>query len=143
MRTPSCVAAIDVLINGQALSTQVQLSPLTCFAICPLLALLLSIPSITSLCALAELSYRRFQVPTLLPFPMRAHKFLLRRGNIHPTLFRSPGPKFDMEPNQPFEQDNFVKTPPCAAAPKSDRGQSVLRDDWNPSQSESSYNVLY
>ena len=48
MRTQSCVAAVDVLINAQALSKQAQRSPLTHFAICPLLVLLLSIPSTTS-----------------------------------------------------------------------------------------------
>ena len=57
--TPSCVVAIGVQINRQALSsTQSQRSALTHFAICPLLDLLLLIPSITSLRALAELSSR-------------------------------------------------------------------------------------
>ena len=41
MLTPLCVAVVDVLINGQALSTQAQRSTLTHFAICPLLDLLL------------------------------------------------------------------------------------------------------
>ena len=41
MLTPSCVAAVDVLISGQALSTQAQRSALTHFATCPLLDLLL------------------------------------------------------------------------------------------------------
>ena len=41
MLTPSCVAAVDALTNGQALSTQAQRSVLTHFAICPLLDLLL------------------------------------------------------------------------------------------------------
>ena len=58
MLTPSCVAAVDVLVNGQALSTQAQRGALTHFAICPLLDLLLFTPSITSLRALAELSSR-------------------------------------------------------------------------------------
>ena len=120
---PSCVAAVSVLINCQVLSTRAQLSPLTHFAICPLLVVLLSISSIMSLRALAELSSRYFQVPTLLPVPIRVHKLLLRRGNIHPNLFRNSGPKFDMEANQPFQQDNLMKTPPCVAAPKSDRGR--------------------
>ena len=101
MRTPSCIAAVDVLINGQALSTQAQRSPLTHFGICPLLVLLLPTPSITSLHALAELSYKCFKVPTRLPFPIRVQKILLRRGNIHSTVFRNSGPKFDMEANQP------------------------------------------
>ena len=39
--SPSCVAAVDVLINGHALFTQAQCSALTHFAICPLLDLLL------------------------------------------------------------------------------------------------------
>ena len=45
----------------------------------------------------------------------------LRRGNIHPTVFRNSRPKFDMEANLPFQQDNLIITPPCVAAPKSDR----------------------
>ena len=69
MVTPSCVAAVDVLINGQALSTQAQRNALTHFAICPLLDLLLLMPSIASLRVLAELSSRCFQVSTLMPFP--------------------------------------------------------------------------
>ena len=40
MLTTSCAAAVDVLTNSQALSTQVQRSALTHFAICPLLDLL-------------------------------------------------------------------------------------------------------
>ena len=123
MRTPSFVAAVDVLVNGRALSTQAQRSALTHFAICPLLVLLLLIPSITSLRTLAELSCRCFQVPTLLPFPIRVRKLLLRRGNIHPTSLRNSGPKCDMEANRPFQQENLIKTPPCVAAPKSDRGR--------------------
>ena len=67
--TPSCVAAADVLINDQALSTQAQRSALTHFVICPLLDLLLLIPSITSLRALVELFSRssasKFQRPCL------------------------------------------------------------------------------
>ena len=69
--TPLCVAAADVLINGQALSTQAQRGALTHFEICPLLDLLLFIPPITSLCALAKLSCRsgvsKFQ--RSCPFP--------------------------------------------------------------------------
>ena len=41
MPTPSCVAAVDVLINDHALSTQAQRGALTHFAICPLLDRLL------------------------------------------------------------------------------------------------------
>ena len=69
MLTPSCVAAVSVLINGQALSSQARRSALTHFAICPLVVPLLLIPSITYLRALAEFSSRCFQVPTLMPFP--------------------------------------------------------------------------
>ena len=75
-----------------------------------------------------------FQVPTLLPFNVRVHKFLPRRGNTHPTLFRNSRPKFDMEANQPFQQENLIKTPPCVAAPKirqrTRANQLVLQDDW-------------
>ena len=39
--TPSCVAAVDVLLNGQALSTQAQRIALIHFAICPPFDLLL------------------------------------------------------------------------------------------------------
>ena len=41
MLTPLCVAAVDFLINAQALFTQAQRSALTHFAMCPLLDLLL------------------------------------------------------------------------------------------------------
>ena len=41
MLRQSCVAAVDVLVNDQALSTQAQRSALTHFAICLLLDLLL------------------------------------------------------------------------------------------------------
>ena len=58
MLTQSCVDAVDVQINGQALPAQAQRSGLTHFAIYLLLDLLLSIPSITALRALAELSSR-------------------------------------------------------------------------------------
>ena len=61
------------LPNGQALSTQAQRSALTHFPICPLLDLLLSIPSIASLRALTEPSSGCFQVPTLKPFPIKVH----------------------------------------------------------------------
>ena len=66
---------------------------------------------------------RFFQVPTLMPFPTKVHKLLLQRGNIHPTLFRNSLPKFDIEANQPFQEDNIIIPPPCVAAPKSDRGR--------------------
>ena len=99
---PSFVAAVDAPVNDQDLSTQARRSALTHFAISPLLVLLLLVSSITSLRELAELSSRCFQVPTLLPFPIRVHKLLLRRGNIHPTLFPISRPKFDMAANQPF-----------------------------------------
>ena len=66
---------------------------------------------------------RCFQVPTPMPFPLRVHKLLLRRGHIRPTLLRNSRPKFVMEANQPFQQGNIIKTPPCVAAPKSDRGR--------------------
>ena len=39
---------------------------------------------------------RFFPVPTPTPFPIRVHKLLLRRGNIHPTLFLNSRPKIDM-----------------------------------------------
>ena len=86
MRTPSCIVGVDVLLNGQALSTQAQRNPLTHFAICPLLVLLLSIPSITYLRALAELSSRCFQVPTLLPFPMSVHTQKITTGQYSPNF---------------------------------------------------------
>ena len=86
-----------------------------------------------------------FQIPTLMTFPIRVQKLLLRRGHIHPTLFRKSRLKSDMEANQQFQQDDLIIIPPCVAAPKSDRGrvnQLVLRDDWSPSQSESYYPLL-
>ena len=124
MRTPSCVAALDVQIDGQTISTQAQRSTLAHFAICPLLVLLLSIQSITSLRALVELSSGCFQVRTSMPFSIGVHKLILRRGNIHPTLFRNFRPKLDMEANQPLQQENLIITPPpCVTAPKSDVGR--------------------
>ena len=90
MRTPLCVAAVDVPMNDQALSTQAQRSPLTHFAICPLLLLLPSIALITSLRALAELSYRYFQVPALLPFPIpltKGYTHLFYDGAIFAQLY--------------------------------------------------------
>ena len=60
MLAPSCVAALDILINGQALSTQAQRDALTHLAIRPLLVLLLLMSSITSLRALAELFSRYY-----------------------------------------------------------------------------------
>ena len=137
--TPSCVAAVGVLINGQALSTQAQRSALTHFAICPLMVLLL-LPSITSLPALAELSSGRFHVPTPMPFPMRVHKLILRRGTIHPTLFRNSPLKFDMEATE-----SYHNTTVCCSTQIRQRtcvNQLVLRDDWNPSQSERSCPLL-
>ena len=127
MLAPSCVAAVDVLFNGLTFFTQAQRSALTHFAICPLLDLPL-IQSITSLRALAELSSRSgdstFQrsCPFLLR-SIRLHTLLLRQGNIHPTLFRNSRPKFDMEANQPFQQDNLNIAPPYVVAPKSGRGR--------------------
>ena len=90
MLTSSCVAAVDVLINGQALSTQAQRSALTHFAIYPFLDLLL-LHQLRLCCYYINFVFARvdralfqvrfFQVPTLVPFPVRAHKRLLRRGN--------------------------------------------------------------
>ena len=117
-----------------------RLSALTQFAICPLLVLLQLIPSITSLCALGELSSRCFQVPTLMPFPIRVHKLILRRGTIHPTLFRNSPLKFDMEATE-----SYHNTTVCCSTQIRQRtcvNQLVLRDDWNPSQSERSCPLL-
>ena len=146
--TPSCVAALDALINVQTISTQAHRSAFTHFAICPLLVLLLSIPSITYLRALAELSSRCFQVPTLLPFPTKVRKLLLRRGSIHPTFFLNSRPKFDMEASQTFQQDNIIITRRCAVCRSTQIRQRTcvnqlgFRDNWNPSQSESSCPLL-
>ena len=109
--TLSCVATVDVLMNGQALSTQAQRSALTHFAICPFVDLLLHQ---LRLCARWPSSLPgQVQVPTLImPFPIRVHKLLLRRGNIDLTLLRNSRLKFDMEVSQPFQQDNII-IPPC------------------------------
>ena len=136
----SCAAAVDVLINGQALPTKAQRSALTRFAMCPLLDLLLLTP-IKSLRALAELSSRCFQAPPLMPSSIRVRKLLLRRGNIHPTLLRSSRPKLDIGEPTISTRDSYHNIPYIAAR-RSDRGhdtvtQLVLRDDWNPSQYES------
>ena len=112
MLRPSCVAAVGALINGRTLSTQTQPNVLTHFAICPLLVLLLLLQSITSLRALAELSSRCFQVPTLVTFPIRVHKLLFDGAIFTQQCFVIHDPKFDMEANQPFQQDNLIITPP-------------------------------
>ena len=88
MLTPSCVAPVDVLINGQILSIQAHRNALTLFTICPLLVLLL-VPSITSIRALAKLSFRCFQVLTLMLFLVRVRKRFLRLDKIHPNLVRT------------------------------------------------------
>ena len=86
MLTPSCVAAVDVLINGRALSTQAQRSALTHFVICPLLVLLLLIPS-KRLCAHWLSSLPRVQVPTLVPFLVRVHTHIFYDGAIFIHFF--------------------------------------------------------
>ena len=86
MLTSSCVAAVDVLINGQALSTQAQRSDLTHSAICPLLALLLLIQSITSLRALPELSYRCFQVSNALSLSYKDTQTSFTAGQYSPNF---------------------------------------------------------
>ena len=129
MLTPSCVAAVDILINGQTLSAQAQRSALTHFAICPLLHLLLLFHQL-HLCARWPSSLPGQVLPrpnVHAPSYIKVHKLLFRRGNIHPALFRISRPKFDMEANQPFQRDNLIITPPCAAAPKSDRGRVSSR----------------
>ena len=78
--------------NGQVLSTQAHRSALTDFATCPPLVPLLLIYKITSVRAFTELSSRCFQVPTLMPFSIRVHKRILRRGNIQPLCFVIHGP---------------------------------------------------
>ena len=45
-------------------------------------------------------------------------------GQYSPIFFRNSRPKFDMETNQPFQQDNLIITPSCATALKSDRGRA-------------------
>ena len=125
--TPSYVAAVGVLINGRALSTQTPRSVLTYFAICPLLVLLLLIPSITSLRALAELFFRCLQVPTFIPFPVRVRELTLRRGNVHPTLFRNFDP---ISTRNPYHNTITV----CRSTQSRQRtcvNQLVLREDWN------------
>ena len=87
MLTPSCVVAVDVLINGQVLSTQAHRSALTHFVTCPPLVPMLLIYEIASVRAFTELSSRCFQVPTLMPFSIRVHKRILRRGNTQPLCF--------------------------------------------------------
>ena len=99
MLTPSCVAAVDVLINDKALSTEAQRSALTHFAICPLLDLLLLHQLRICRIRRALFQARFFQVPTAIPFPKSVCKLLLRRDNNHLTLFLNSRPKFDMEAN--------------------------------------------
>ena len=124
MLTTSCVAEVDVLINGQAFSTQAQRSALTHFAICPLLVLLLLllIPSITSLRALAELSSRCFQVPTLMPFPIRVHNFLCDGVIFTQLCFGFHDPNFDMEQPPIATRESYHNTTVCRSTQK-DRGR--------------------
>ena len=67
--TPSCVAAVDVLLNGQALSTQAQRIALIHFAICPPLTCYYYINYVFARAGRALFQVRFFQVPTLMPFP--------------------------------------------------------------------------
>ena len=66
--TPSCAAAVGVLMNGQALSMQALRSALTHFAIC-LLDLQYYINCVFAHVGRALFQVRFFQVPTLMPFP--------------------------------------------------------------------------
>ena len=79
MLIPSCVAAVDALFNGQPLSTQAQRSAFAHVAICPLLDLLLL--HVFARVGGALFQVNLFQVPTLMPFPIRVHN-KNRRGNI-------------------------------------------------------------
>ena len=141
MRKPPCAAAVDVLINGQALFTQAQRSAHARFAIGPLLVLLLLTPSITYLRAVAELSCRCSQVPTLLPFPVRVHKFMLRQAVFTELYFVIEDPNSTWRRTNHFNKrilsnrhhgvsQHPNQTEECV-------NHFVLPDDWNPSQSES------
>ena len=144
MLTPSFVAAVDVLINGQALFTQTQRSALTHFAICPLLNLLLLHKFVSARVGRALFQVRFFQVPTRMPFPIRVHNFFYDVAIFTQLCFVSHEPKSIWRQTNHFNK-TILSTPHCVAAPKSDRGRSnqlVLRDDWKPSQSESSCPLL-
>ena len=112
MRTPSCVAAV---IIGQALSTQAQRSHQCSHTFrdfspyCPA----------TTVSAIdfvfANVGRALLQVLPCSNGPALSYegtRLYLRRGNIHPNLFRNSGPQFYMVANQPFQQYNLIKTPP-------------------------------
>ena len=64
-----------------------------------------------------------------------------RRGNIPPTLFRNSGSKFGTEVIQPFQKEFYQNATVCRGTQSRQKtcvNPLVLRDDWNPSQSESS-----
>ena len=116
------VAEVDVLINGQALSTQAQRVALTHFATCPFFSLLMLIQLFTSLRALAEFSSRsrtsKFH---------RSCPFLLEY-----TICFYDGAIFAQlcfvihDPNSTWKQptistENIIIRPPFVATPKSDK----------------------
>ena len=141
MLTPSCVAAVDALTNGQALSTQAQRSVLTHFAICPLLDLLL----------LHQLHCARW--PSSLPGQV------LPSSNAHALSYKGAQTYFTTGQHSPNFVSQFMtqirhggkpaistrksyhNTTVCCSTQIRQRtcvNQLVLRDDWNPIQSESS-----
>ena len=88
---------------------------------------------------------RFFQVPTLMPFPIMVHKVILRRGNIHPSFFRNSRLKFRHGGKSTFSTGESYHTTVCRTTQIRQRtcdNPVVLRDDWNPSQSESSCPLL-
>ena len=141
MRKPPCAAAVDVLINGQALFTQAQRSAHARFAIGPLLVLLLLTPTITYLRAVAELSCRCSQVPTLLPFPVRVHKFMLRQAVFTELYFVIEDPNSTWRRTNHFNKRVLYQdTTVCRSTQitqKTSVKRLVFRDDWNPSHFES------
>ena len=143
MLTPSCVAAVRALINGQALSTQAQRNAYTRFGICPLFVLLLLISSIT-LCA---------RWPSSLPGQV------LPSSNAHALSYKGAQTYFTTGQHSPNFVSQFMtqirhggkpaistrksyhNTTVCCSTQIRQRtcvNQLVLRDDWNPIQSESS-----
>ena len=98
------------------------------------------------LCARWPSSLRCFQVPTLLTFVTRVHACILWRA-IYTQLYF-----VILDPNSIWRRTNYLRrefypnTEVCRGTHIRQRAcvnQVVLRDNWNPSEFESSYDIPY
>ena len=141
-RTSSCMAVVNVQINGQALSTRAQRSAFTLFAIGPLLERLLLHQ--LRLCA---------RLPSSLPGQA------LPSSNAHALSYKGTQTYFTTGQYSPNFVSQFTNQIRHGGKPSTSTRQSydnttvcrsaqirqracvnhlVLWDDWNPGQSESS-----